>query len=223
QVSNPTSWSSISLKNGSPKWPLIWVSKQFFYSVFVALSTAYLTVPARVPDQLNTGYPVLEELKYPPSGFPKTSLTSVKTFEARDFLYMFKSFHGKPCVYERVLSALKGCSIILAKTCYEMEGPYIEYVKSQFEKPVLLVGPVVPEARPDKLEEKWANWLDRFEEKSVIYCSFGSETFLTHEQIREVAQGLELTGLPFFLVLNFPADCGDASVELKRALPGGGF
>lgn len=189
-----------------------------FYSVFIALSTAFLTVPARLPDPET--YPSLEQVKYPPPGFPKTSITSVKTFEARDFLYMFKSFHGKPCVYDRVLSGLRGCSVILAKTCNEMEGPYIQYIKSQFNKPVLLVGPVAPEARPDQLEEKWAKWLGQFEAKSVIYCSFGSETFLNDEQIREVALGLELTGLPFLLVLNFPANA-DASAELTRALPEG--
>ncbi|KAI3472720.1 hypothetical protein Pfo_028084 [Paulownia fortunei] len=182
--------------------------KTVFYSVFIALSTAFLTVPARLPDPKT--YPTIEQVKYPPPGFPKTSVTSVKTFEARDFLYMFKSFHGRPCVYDRVLSGLKGCSIILAKTCNEMEAPYIQYVKSQFSKPVLLVGPV----------EKWANWLGQFEAKSVIYCSFGSETFLNDDQIKELALGLELTGLPFFLVLNFPANA-DASAELRRALPEG--
>ncbi|KAL3649283.1 hypothetical protein CASFOL_005686 [Castilleja foliolosa] len=190
--------------------------KTVFYSVFIALSTAFLTVPARLPDHKT--YPTIEQVKYPPPGFPKTSITSVETFIARDFLYMFKSFHGKPCVYDRVLSGLTGCSVILAKTCNEIESPFIHYVKSQFEKPVLLVGPVVPEARPDKLEEKWSNWLAKFDDKSVIYCSFGSETFLNDDQIKELALGLELTGLPFFIVLNFPANA-DRPAELRRALP----
>ncbi|PIN14013.1 UDP-glucuronosyl and UDP-glucosyl transferase [Handroanthus impetiginosus] len=193
--------------------------KTAFYSVFVALSTAFLTVPSRLHSEKS--YPNVEQLKYPPSGFPKTSVTCMKTFEARDFLYMFKSFHNKPCVYDRVISGLQGCSIILAKTCNEMEGPYVEYVKSQFKKPVLLVGSVVPEVEPtDELEGKWGNWLDQFEAKSVIFCSFGSETFLNDDQIKELALGLELTNLPFFLVLNFPKD-KDASTELKRALPEG--
>ncbi|XP_022862334.1 anthocyanidin 3-O-glucosyltransferase-like isoform X2 [Olea europaea var. sylvestris] len=113
-----------------------------------------------------------------------------------------------------------GCSVILAKTCNEMEAPYINYFKSQFKKPVLLVGPVVPEPPPDHLEEKWAKWLDKFEAHSVIYCSFGSETFLTDDQIKELALGLDMTGLPFFLILNFPVNV-DVSAELKRALPQG--
>ncbi|CAI9774435.1 unnamed protein product [Fraxinus pennsylvanica] len=90
----------------------------------------------------------------------------------------------------------------------------------KFKKPVLLVGPVVPEPPTDHLEEKWAKWLDKFEANSVIYCSFGSETFLTDDQINELALGLELTGLPFFMVLNFPANV-DVSAVLKRTLPRG--
>ncbi|CAI9107368.1 OLC1v1006705C1 [Oldenlandia corymbosa var. corymbosa] len=194
--------------------------KTVFYSVFVALSTAYLTSPARIPDESPKRYPTLEELLKPPPGFPNTSITSVKTFEARDFLYLYKSFHGGATVYDRVLRGLTGCDVILAKTCNEMEGPYVDFVKKQFNKPVLLVGPGVPDPRPEPLEEKWANWLAKFEPKSVIYCSFGSETFLSDAQMKELLLGLDLTGLPFFVVLNFPANV-NVSEELNRVLPDG--
>lgn len=192
--------------------------KTMFYSVFVALATAFATVPARLSDPGKP--PTVEEMKNPPPGFPQTSITSLKTFEARDFLYIFKRSDDSASVYDCVLAGLKGCSAILAKTCYEMEAPYIDYVKSQFKKPLLLAGPVVPEPSSGGLDEKWADWLSQFEPNTVIYCSFGSETFLKDDQIKELALGLELTGLPFFLVLNFPANA-DVSSELNRALPGG--
>ncbi|KAG8371706.1 hypothetical protein BUALT_Bualt13G0116100 [Buddleja alternifolia] len=187
--------------------------KTVLYSVFNALSTSLLPLELKK-------FPTIEELKNTPSNFPKTSITSLRTYEARDFLYVFMSFHGSPSVYDRVSSGLNGCSVILLKTCNEMEAPYIQYLKSIYLKPVLLAGPVVPEPRPDKLDDKWASWLNRFEAKSVIFCSFGSETFLNDEQIQELALGLELTGLPFFVVLNFPANV-DAMAEMKRALPEG--
>jgi UDP:flavonoid glycosyltransferase YjiC (YdhE family) len=41
---------------------------------------------------------------------------------------------------------------------------------------------------------------------------------LNHDQIKELVLGLELTGLPFFLVLNFPAEL-DSQTELNQALP----
>ncbi|CAH9140651.1 unnamed protein product [Cuscuta epithymum] len=194
--------------------------KTIFYSVFIALSTAFATVPARLPEPGRKS-PSLEEMKKPPPGFPQTPITSLRTFEARDFLYIFMSFDDNPSVYDRVLAGLNGCSAILAKTCYEMEGPYIDFVKSQFKKPLLLAGPVVPEpSSGGDLDEKWEKWLAQFEPNSVIYCSFGSETFLKDDQIKELALGLELTGLPFFLVLNIPASV-EKSPELKRVLPEG--
>ncbi|KAL2957226.1 hypothetical protein AAZX31_18G132900 [Glycine max] len=70
----------------------------------------------------------------------------------------------------------------------------------------------------DVLEEKWSKWLDSFPAKSVILCSFGSEQFLNDDQIKEVASGLELSGFPFFLVMNFPSNLS-AKAELERALP----
>uniref|UniRef100_A0A1S4CHZ7 Anthocyanidin 3-O-glucosyltransferase-like n=1 Tax=Nicotiana tabacum TaxID=4097 RepID=A0A1S4CHZ7_TOBAC len=123
-------------------------------------------------------------------------------------------------VRRATLRTQEGCSAILAKTCSQMEGPYVKYVKAQFNKPVFLVGPVVPDPPSGKLEERWSSWLNKFEAGIVIYCSFGSETFLKDEQIKELALGLEQTGLSFFLVLNFPAN-DDLSVELNRALPEG--
>nr|GMD15670.1 UDP rhamnose:anthocyanidin-3-glucoside rhamnosyltransferase [Ipomoea batatas] len=176
--------------------------KTIFYSVFVALATAISTVPARLPGAEKS--PTVEEMKKPPPGFPPTA--SFRTFEARDLLNIFKRPLNGASVYDRFLAGLKGCSAILAKTCYEMEAPYIDYMKSQFKKPLLLAGPVVPEPASGELDQKWADWLSQFQPSTVIYSSFGSETFLKDDQIKQLALGLELTGLPFFLVLNFPAN-----------------
>lgn len=71
----------------------------------------------------------LDELKKLPFGFPETSVKSVRSFEAWYFLYIFKNFHVKPSVYDVVVN-----------------------------KPVLLIGPVVPKPC-EKLKEKCANWL----------------------------------------------------------------
>ena len=162
-----------------------------------------------------------EDLKKPPPGYPQNSNISLKAFEAMDFMFLFTRFGEKNLTgYERVLQSLGECSFIVFKTCKEIEGPYLDYIETQFRKPVLLSGPLVPEPSTDVLEEKWSKWLDGFPAKSVILCSFGSETFLSDYQIKELASGLELTGLPFILVLNFPSNLS-AKAELERALPKG--
>ncbi|KAK3230492.1 hypothetical protein Dsin_002373 [Dipteronia sinensis] len=188
--------------------------KTLKFSVFSAVSGAFVMVPARRNNH------TIDDIVKPPNGFPETRITSLKEFEARNFLYVFKSFHGNPSVYDRSIECDNSSTAIVIKTCKEMEGPYVDFIKNQYQKPVLLTGPLVPEPPSGELEEKWAKWLDKFPAKSVIFCSFGSETFLSDDQIKELALGLELTGLPFFLVLNFPANA-DAQTELDRALPDG--
>ncbi|KAF6170034.1 hypothetical protein GIB67_042839 [Kingdonia uniflora] len=177
--------------------------KSMFFSVFSAISTAYLTNPARVLACAGD-IPSLEEMKKPPTGFPESNLL-LKSYEARDFLYVFINFSGPgSCIYDRVLACMLSCSAILIKSCVELEGPYIDFVKTQFQKPVFLAGPVVPEPPTGSLDPKWDLWLTTFPSKSVVFCSFGSETFLKDEQIRQLITGLEITGLPFLVVLNFP-------------------
>ncbi|GMN50256.1 hypothetical protein TIFTF001_019426 [Ficus carica] len=193
--------------------------KTFFFSVFSAISGAYITVPARLTGA-EGGDVTVSDLKKPPPGFPPSSTARLRTYEARDFMFIFRSSDGGPRGIDRDIVGFKGCTAIVKKTCYEMEGPYLDFMSSQLGKRILLTGPLVPEPPFGELDEKWGNWLSRFKQKSVVFCSFGSETFLNDDQIRELALGLELTGLPFLLVLNFPAN-SDAVAELARALPEG--
>ena len=146
----------------------------------------------------------------------------IPTFEAQDLLFLYKSYNDpeSPSNYDRIQEGLAGCCAFVIKTCNEMEGLYLNYMKSQLEKPFILTGPLVaePPRSFEKLDEKLANWLAQFPPKSVIFSSFGSETFLKREQIRELALGLELAGQPFLLALNFPKGV-DFNAELEQALP----
>ena len=60
-------------------------------------------------------------------------------------------------------------------------------------------------------------WLGGFKPGSVIFCAFGSQSFLKMDQFQELFLGLELTGLPFLVALRPPT--GAATV--KEALPEG--
>jgi hypothetical protein len=193
--------------------------KSVHFSVYSAISDSYITVPSRL-DDIEGKTITFEDLKKPPKGYPQKNTISLKTFEAMDFMFMFTRFGEGLTGYERVMQSLSECSYVAFKSCKEIEGPYIDYIEKQFGKQVLLTGPLVPESSKEMLEEKWFKWLNNFPTKSVIFCSFGSETFLNNEQIDELSTGLELTGLPFILVLNFPSNLC-AKTELEKALPKG--
>ncbi|EAY80827.1 hypothetical protein OsI_36007 [Oryza sativa Indica Group] len=194
--------------------------KAALFSVFAAVSGAYVMAPARrrLPGPWR---PTVDDLASAPEGFPPSSpLATVPAYQAADFSYVFESFHGMPCVYDRVAACHNACDALVIKTCAEMEGPYIDYIAAEHGKPVLVTGPIVPEPPRGELEERWATWLSSFPDNSVVFASFGSETFLLHAAATELLLGLEATALPFLAVLNFPKGT-DAEAELRKLTPPG--
>ncbi|XP_015167559.1 UDP-glycosyltransferase 79B11-like [Solanum tuberosum] len=107
------------------------------------------------------------------------------------------------------------CDAIAVKTCREIEGIFCDYVATLLEKPVLYIGPVIPE--PKKEQHELSNWLEKFEQGSVVFCAFGSQMILEKKQFQQLVLGFELTELPFLLVVKPPQ--GTNSVE--EALPEG--
>ncbi|KAJ3671917.1 hypothetical protein LUZ60_007996 [Juncus effusus] len=142
------------------------------------------------------------------------------TYIASDALYLFKSFHGQPTIYERVEKCINGCDAIMLKTCMEMEGRYIEFKKSLNEKNLLLAGPLVSDSPKGELVSYWLNRLAKFPKGSVIFSSFGSETFLSEEGAKELLLGLKMSGFPFIVVLNFSKG-EDQNEMLKKIIPDG--
>ncbi|KAL6648726.1 hypothetical protein ACP70R_012950 [Stipagrostis hirtigluma subsp. patula] len=172
--------------------------KTLHFIVFSAVFFAYITAPARLRDGLR---PSAHDLTMAPAGFPP--------------------FYGMPSAYDRVAAGVKASAGVVMKTCPEMEGPYIDYISSQYGgKPALLAGPVVPEPPQGELEERWASWLSSFPDNAVVFASFGSETFLSVDAAAELLLGLEATNRPFLAVLNFPKGA-DAAAELKARIPPG--
>ncbi|CAM0870958.1 unnamed protein product [Alopecurus aequalis] len=194
-------------------------AKALNFFVFSVVTGAYVFVPARrrFPEHC----PSANDLASAPAGFPPSSaLAAVPPYQAADLTYAFASFHGMPCVYDRLIAGLQASDAIVLKTCVEMEGPYIEYFSDQLGKPVLVTGPLVPEPPQGELEERWATWLSSFPDNAVVFASFGSETFLPTAAVTELLLGLESTNRPFLAVLNFPKGA-DTAAELGKCTPPG--
>ncbi|XP_010031469.2 UDP-glucosyltransferase 29 [Eucalyptus grandis] len=75
-------------------------------------------------------------------------------------------------------------------------------------------------ARDD--EGEIMGWLEGRERGSVVFVSFGSECFLSKEEMEEMARGLELASeeVGFVWVVRFPGGDGE-TVSLVEALPEG--
>ncbi|XP_059307680.1 UDP-glucosyltransferase 29-like [Lycium ferocissimum] len=95
--------------------------------------------------------------------------------------------------------------IILVKTCRDFEGKYMDYLSKLVSKKIVPVGSLVQDSiNQDDNEEVIMQWLDKKEKSSTVFVSFGSEYFLSKEEIHEVAQGLELSKMNFIWVIRFP-------------------
>ncbi|XP_019198994.1 PREDICTED: beta-D-glucosyl crocetin beta-1,6-glucosyltransferase-like [Ipomoea nil] len=114
--------------------------------------------------------------------------------------------------------------ICLINTSREIEGKYIDYLSEELGKTVVPIGSLirVQEKKGGEAAEKEdgeiMKWLDGKKKHSTLYLSFGSEYYLTREEIQEIAKGLELSGANFIWVIRFPAG---EETPLEEALPKG--
>ncbi|XP_041991966.1 UDP-glucosyltransferase 29-like [Salvia splendens] len=106
----------------------------------------------------------------------------------------------------RVQDCLRRSSeIVLIKTFREMEGKYIDLLSELTQKKFVPVGPLVQEVGENVDEDMIVEWLDRRDQQSTVFASFGSEYFLSESEMEEIAHGLEMSGVGFVWVVRFPA------------------
>ncbi|KAL6314517.1 hypothetical protein AAG906_026853 [Vitis piasezkii] len=184
--------------------------KSIYYSAVCASAVAHHPPPGR---QVSKDSTLTTDV--PPPGYPSSTVV-LRPHEAWMVQFLFAPFGEGVNLYQRLTTGMKGCDAISIRTCQEIEGPFCDYLASQYGKPVLLTGPVLPK-RPTPLEDQWAQWLGGFKPGSVIFCAFGSQNFQEKDQFQELLLGLELTGLPFLVALKPPT--GAATIE--EALPEG--
>ncbi|KAK6130306.1 hypothetical protein DH2020_035951 [Rehmannia glutinosa] len=86
----------------------------------------------------------------------------------------------------------------------DFEGKYIDYLSVLCQKKVVPTGPLVLDNSGDEKDEdeyyyysEISPWLSAKEQFSTVFICFGSEHFLSGEQILEIAKGLELCEVNF--------------------------
>ncbi|KAK6131858.1 hypothetical protein DH2020_034398 [Rehmannia glutinosa] len=114
----------------------------------------------------------------------------------------------------------KSNDVVLIKTFRELEGKYIDFLSELTRKKIVPVGPLVQNNNNnnDNNNEKsdLIEWLDRKDRRSTIFASFGSEYFLSENEIEQIACGLELSGVNFVWALRFPTG---ENINIHEKLP----
>lgn len=108
---------------------------------------------------------------------------------------------------ERIQDCVRRSSeIVLIKSFREIEGKYVDFLCDFMRKKFVPVGPLVRElGQNEENENTIIEWLDRKDRRSTVFASFGSEYFLSENEIEEIAHGLEMSGVNFVWAIRFPA------------------
>ena len=189
-------------------------SKAIYYSVITPVAQA-LKVPSKQKPEDMT----LEDFMQLPPGYPSSSVRiKSKDFETAQLKVVANDLGTGMSIYVRITSSMIWSDAMAFRTYHEVEGPYCDYLRKHYGKPVLLTGPVLPETPATKLlDEKWTNWLCNFKQGAVVYCAFGSQNKLQKDQFQELLLGFKLCRQPFLVALSTPDGCA----TIEEAFPEG--
>ncbi|KAL7144527.1 hypothetical protein ABFS83_07G018400 [Erythranthe nasuta] len=113
--------------------------------------------------------------------------------------------------------------IVLVKCCREIEEKYIHYLSFLCKKKIVPTGPLLActnDCNNDD-DDEIMKWLSGKSRGSTIYISFGSEIFLSKEQIAEIAKGLQLCCVSFIWVVRSPVGAKETNIEDEGEWPVG--
>lgn len=128
-------------------------------------------------------------------------------------------------LYELVISMVDGTkasSGVIWNTFEELEQPALDTLGEEFGIPLFPIGPFhksFPASSSSLLtqDESCITWLDKQEEKSVIYVSFGSIAAVSESEFLEIAWGLVNCKQPFLWVVRLGSTTRSDWVESMPA------
>ncbi|KAH6768574.1 hypothetical protein C2S51_013910 [Perilla frutescens var. frutescens] len=110
--------------------------------------------------------------------------------------------------------------IALIKSCRGIEEKYADYLEKLSGRKIVCTGTLVATAHDQENDDlEIMKWLSERKPQSTLYISFGSENYLSKEQMMELAKGLEQMDVNFIWVARLPA--GDDGGGVEAALPKG--
>lgn len=177
--------------------------KLLFYSVFSASALSFVGPPGTRKGPLSP-----ESLMVPPEWVTFPSSVAFHRHEASAFCDNMNQENASGIGdLERLAKVFGASKAILFRSCYEIEGEYLNLFQKLAGKPVIPLGllPVERGVVNDVCGNEIFEWLDKQASKSVVFVGFGSECKLSKDQVFEIAHGLEESELPFLWALRKPS------------------
>nr|BAJ99464.1 predicted protein [Hordeum vulgare subsp. vulgare] len=145
--------------------------------------------------------------------------------EGREPIYSHHGVSGMS-IMERLLLTKERCTVVAIRSCVEWEPESFPLAATILGKPVVPLGLLPPSAYAARraaangAEHATVHWLNAQPPGSVVYVAMGSEVPLRVEQVRELALGLELSGIGFLWALRKPSGAGAAVLNADILPPG---
>jgi len=163
----------------------------------------------------------IESICGPPTWLPFPTTLHLRPYEFFRALQSIKDEETGEKAHFDLRKEYSSCDMLLLRTSRELEGEWLDYLADDYKVPVVPVGLLPPSMQVRDAEEEDENpdwvtikeWLDTKESSSVVYIGFGSELKLSQEDLTELANGIELSGLPFFWV---PKNLKEGVLELPE-------
>ncbi|GMY19379.1 anthocyanidin 3-O-glucoside 2'''-O-xylosyltransferase-like [Fagus crenata] len=167
-------------------------SKAIYYSIISGVSLA--SICKKVTKDMTN-----EELLQPPPGYPCLSeLLINKEFEIAQLKGIVEDMGTGMSLYLRTITGMTESDAMAFRTYNELEGPYCDYIRQHYAKPVLLTGPVMPQTLETKLDERWANWLSNSSKEMLCIAHLGAKLKYQRNSFRSCFWGLSYVGNRFW-------------------------
>ncbi|XP_021743749.1 UDP-glycosyltransferase 91C1-like [Chenopodium quinoa] len=187
-----------------------------YLALFNAATLSFMGPPAEL--LANTRL-VPEDFTVVPDWIPFESDIAYRLHEVMKFMHSVDADIATPDTV-RFGASIAGCDVVCIRTLPGFEPTWLELLSKLYEKTVLPIGCFFPDYLVDNEQsdnEEWIllkKWLDYRKPDSVLYVALGSESTLSQEELEELAFGLELSGIPFILVLRDPPGLAKNVLEM---------
>ncbi|KAF3455335.1 hypothetical protein FNV43_RR05783 [Rhamnella rubrinervis] len=115
----------------------------------------------------------------------------------------------------------RSSKMVLVKTLRDIEAEHIDFLSGLVGKEVVPIGPLVQQPTSNESDSVFIDWLSKKDPSSVVYASFGTEYFVSVEEMEEIAYGLELSEVSFIWVVRFHGADFRGKHSLDEVLPEG--
>ncbi|KAL5196625.1 hypothetical protein ABZP36_000137 [Zizania latifolia] len=163
--------------------------------------------------EVNLAHPrtTTEDYMVPPPWIPFPSTLAYRGHEAEWIANIFRPNASGVSDADRFWDLQRPCCrLIVYRSCPEAEPRLFPLLTELFARPAVPAGLLMPAdgGHITYSDESFApaiQWLDEQPERSVIYVALGSEAPVTADHVRELAHGLELSGVRFLWALRPPS------------------